>query len=87
MISYANVVFIKGEKKEKVDEKTKEKKVYCSATVECVEDESVETLSIEPQVFDKLKKYSKYQVVLVSRSYTWDGQTKERKAITDAKPM
>lgn len=81
MVTYGNFVFIKGEIK------AKDNNTYCNVTLECVDDEDIDVFSCEPVVFDKLKKYSKYNMAISTRKYTWDGQTREKKTIVDAKPM
>lgn len=81
MILFGNFVFVKGDKREK------DGRVYCNVTVECVEDESVEEMACEPDVLSKLKKYNKYQMVVSTRKSTWDGVTRERKIVTDVKPL
>ena len=81
MVTFGDFVFVKGEKKQR------ENNTYCNVTLECVNDEDVVTMSCEPSVFDKLKKYSKYHLAISKRTFTWDGKTSVRETVVDAKPI
>lgn len=81
MVTFGEFVFVKGEKR------TKDNNTYCNVTLECVKDEDVVSMACEPSVFDKLKKYSKYQLAISKRTFTWDGKTTIRETVVDAKAV
>lgn len=81
MVTFGDFVFVKGEKKQK------ENNVYCNVTLECVNDEDVVTMSCEPAVFDKLKKYTKYHLAISKKTSVWNGEVKVKECVIDAKAV
>lgn len=55
---FGDFVFISGEKT------VRDNNTYCSIHAECVQDEEVVKLNCKPEIFDGLKKYQKYRLVV-----------------------
>lgn len=79
MVTFGDFVFVKGEKKVKDDT------AYCKVTLECINDEDVVTISCEPAVYDKLKKYTKYHLAICKKTSVWNGEVKVKECVIDAK--